>query len=141
VLNSFLKVKGTFETSTNATVYSPPTLLLHFRLQSVQLKAHFTIVQELLAEYHIHSKNLNVIDIPFNIGDDEELDKWNTFAEELAAELFGFKHVIVFVTTHSDPNTGDLWRGQDKNNNPWAEEVNEVSTSLLYNFILILTIN
>jgi hypothetical protein len=142
VLNQFLKVKGTFETFTSATIKSPPTILLHFQLHLIQHIAHFTIVEQLMAEYyHAGDCRLLVMDMPFNVGHNEALDKWNLDAAECMHEVSLYNHVVVFVTTHSDPNSGDLWLGLDKNNKACAAKVDNVSTDLFYHFILIFTMN
>jgi hypothetical protein len=131
VLNQFLKVKGTFETSTSATIKSPPTILLHFQLHLIQHIAHFTIVEQLMAEYyHAGDCRLLVMDMPFNVGHNEALDKWNLDAAECMHEVSLYNHVVVFVTTHSDPNSGDLWLGLDKNNKACAAKVDNVSTDV-----------
>ena len=54
------------------------------------------------------------------------------------ADLSGYNHVIIFITTHSDPDTGDLWIGEDKRNKPCSAKVSSVSTGLFHHFILIL---
>lgn len=128
VLNHFLKVKGTFETSIAATVKSPPTLLLHFRLHSIELVAHFTIVQQLMAEYyHEADSRLLVKDLPFNMGPDQAVNQWSLDAASLMGEILSYKHVVVFITTHSDPESGDLWFGHDEKNEPFAGKVSDVS--------------
>ena len=91
--------------------------------------------------YHAGDCRLLVMDMPFNVGHDEALDKWNLDAAERMREVSLHNHVVVFVTTHSDPNLGDLWLGLDKNNKACAAKVDNVSTDLFYHFILIFTMN
>jgi hypothetical protein len=141
VLKNFIKVKGTFETATRATTRCPPTIIVHVRLLSVEHLAHFSIVEDILAEYYTKDDQLKIIDLPINITDNETLEKWNINVSKVVAGLSGYSHVIVFITTHSDPDSGDLWIGQDEHNNPCASSVSFVSTSIFYHFILILTIN
>lgn len=135
VLSTFLKVRGAFETAIGATVHSPPTILLHLRHHSITNIAHFTIVGELLSEYYPHNDNLKVLDMPFNAGHDQAAVQWNRSATDRVAELSeGYSHVIVFVTTHSVPNNGDLWLGQDKaKKEDCATPANDVSVSLFIN--------
>lgn len=52
ILTKLLKVQGSFEMATSTTVLSPPTLLLHFQLDSIHHIAHFTLVDHLLHEYY-----------------------------------------------------------------------------------------
>jgi hypothetical protein len=132
VLNKFLEVPGTFITSSNSTVHSPPTVLLHLRLHSIEHTAHFNVVEQLLSEYYFQGDtDLQVSDVPFNIGNAQALAEWNIEAGNLVAKLSGYTHVIVFITTHADPERGDLWVGHD-NSGPCAATVGDVSTCLFY---------
>jgi len=141
VLKHFLKVKGTFEMATNATVKSPPTILAHFYLSSYKHTAHFTIVEQLMAEYyHEDDSQILMMDLPFDLGSNQDVEKWNADAAKRLANISPYSHVVVFVTTHSDPDRGDLWFGYDKDKNPCAAEADEVS-GLFYHFILILIMN
>lgn len=140
VLKHFLKVKGTFETATNATVKSPPLILVHFHLSSIKHTAHFTIVEQLMAEYyHEDESELIVMDFPFNFGSDKDITKWNVEAAKSLAKISHYSHAVIFVTTHSDPDRGDLWFGYDEGT-PCAAKVGDVS-GLFYHFILILIMN
>jgi hypothetical protein len=133
VLNNFLEVKGTFQTATNATVHTPPVILLHFYLHSIQHVAHFNVVEQLLSEFYLESSsNLQIKNIPFNISDAQTLEKWDVEASSHVAELSTSAHVIVFITTHTDPERGDLWLGHDKHGKPFAAASDDVSTCLFY---------
>jgi hypothetical protein len=103
--------------------------------------AHFNTSTEVLREYYKneHQKKLKIVDVPFNLGDDQALANWKDYVKEVVANLSGCSQVVVFVTTHSDPNSGDLWLGYDNSGRRWAGAVGSVSTSLFYHFILILT--
>ena len=129
VLNNFIKVKGSFETATKASTRCPPVLLLHICLHSIIHLVHFNAVEELLSEYYTGNNQLKVLDLTFNISHDEAAADWRTAAEELIADLLDFEHVIVFVTTHSDPDSGDLWLGEERGK-PLAGQTGEVSTGL-----------
>jgi hypothetical protein len=109
-------------------------------LESLEHFAHFNASREVLCEYYKkeHKKKLKIFDIPFDLGDDEELAGWKDYVKEVVANLSGCSHVVVFITTHSDPDSGDLWLGNDKNGMRWAGAAGSVST-LFYHFILILT--
>jgi hypothetical protein len=134
VLNRFLEVQGAFEKSANTTIQSPSTILLHICLHSETKDAHFTNVAQFLAGFYSNSDKLKVIDLPFNAAQAETLDKWTANAEELMPTLVGYKHVVVFVTTHSDPDTGYLWLGHDEGNDPSSGTVSEVSTGVFIIF-------
>lgn len=143
ILRNFLTVKGGFETSTSATVQAPPIILLHLRIHSIQHISHFNAMHQLLSEYyHDDTGNqLLVMDLAFNISDERAVAKWSDKAAAQVAGVSGYSHIIVFVTTHSDPDRGDLWLGHDKHNEPCATTISNVSTGLFYYFIPILTIN
>lgn len=116
--------------ATNATVRSPPLIFLHFRLSSIKYTAHFTVVEQLMAEYyHEDESELLVIDLPFNFGSKKAIKNWKIEAANYMSGISQQSHVVVFVTTHSDPESGDLWLGyDDKKDKPWAAKVDEVST-------------
>jgi len=142
VLKTFLKVTGRFETSTKATVISPPTVLLHFHLESQRHVAHFTIVEQLMQEYYYEEESqLQVLDLPFDVGKFESASEWNRNAGNILNSLTPHTHVIVFITTHSDPDSGDLWLGKDEEGKPCAAAADDVSADLFINFILIITMD
>ena len=119
--------------ATNAKVQCPATVLLHFHLHSIRHLAHFTIVHQLLAEYYPDGDDngLHVVDIPYNVGHRQAVKKWAADAARLIDGLWQYKHTVVFVTTHSDPDTGDLWLGQDEADESCATTVGKVSTVFL----------
>jgi len=100
-------------------------------------------VEQLLSEFYSNTNPLTVLDMPFNIRDNDAAAKWNMDVTHLVACLsqYAHKHVIVFITMHSVPENGDLWLGKDKDSANCATIVGNVSTSLFYHFILILTWN
>src|SRR5260221_13249188 len=100
---------------TNATVKSPPTILAHFHLSFIKHTAHFTIMEQLMAEYYHEDDNqLLVLDMPFNFGSDQDVEKRNVNAAKGLAKIFHYSHVVIFFTTHSDPNRGDFRFGYAK---------------------------
>jgi hypothetical protein len=144
VFDHFLKVKGTFELATNASVQSPPTLMIHLRLKNLPHLAHFTIVHELLAEYYHESEGrLQVLDMPFAIENDEEAAEWTVMVTNQLRMLRPHEHAVVFITTHSDPDRGDLWtkKSESPHEEPCAVTVSDVSSGVFYQIILILIIN
>ena len=68
------------------------------------------------------------MDIPFNVPDVDDLNEWNDYASQQVANLsiLDYHHVIVFITTHSDPDRGDLWIGEE-DTGPAADTPDEVS--------------
>jgi hypothetical protein len=100
-------------------------------------------VEQVLTEYFIADNILKIMDMPFNVGHNRAATNWHNIVTKRVAALSGsgYKHVIVFITTHSDPRNGDLWLGKDEEGENCATTVTNVSTSLFYHFILILTMN
>jgi hypothetical protein len=95
--------------------------------------AHFNVVEQLLAEFYLGAdSNLQIQNLPFNISDEQTLEKWNVEASSHVAKLSASTHVIVFITTHTDPDRGDLWLGHDNRGDPCATAVDDVSTCLFY---------
>ena len=143
VLDRFIDVKGTFETATRATTRCPPTVLLHIRHETVKHLAHFAVTTDMISEYYVGeaSGNLKVIDLEFNIYEEEALESWINKGKKLAEDLCNYDHVVVFVTTHSEPDRGDMWLGEDSSKERNAVTISDVSTGLYYHFTLILTIN
>jgi hypothetical protein len=43
--------------------------------------------------------------------------------------------VVVFITTHTDPDRGDLWLGHDEDNEICAVAIDDVIILLFYYFI------
>ena len=66
------------------------------------------------------------------MGHHQALNKWNIDAAKCMGEISPHTHVVVFITTHSNPVSGDLWLGNDEENKPCAGKVSDVSTGLLY---------
>jgi hypothetical protein len=127
VLNTFLTVNGAFQQSISARILTPPTILLHFYLESISHTAHFTLTENLVGEYYSSEDKLEVCNLPFNIRDERGVATWNKEASKLVAGLSGYSHVIVFITTHSVPTNGDLWIGKDNDNEGIAVTVDNVS--------------
>jgi hypothetical protein len=100
-------------------------------------------VEQVFTEYFIANKLLKIMDMPFNVGHDRAAINWHNVVTKHMAALsgFGFEHMIIFITTHSDPRNGDLWLGKDELGENCAAKVTNASTSLFYHFILILTMN
>jgi hypothetical protein len=132
VFKNFLKVNGRFEHSISGRVQTPPTILLHLFLHSIRHAVHFTMTEQLIAEYYSGNDQLQVISIPFNIGDERAVETWARDSRRTMVNLSVPSHVIVFVTTHSVPDTGDLWIGQDDQGESIAVTVENVSTRLFY---------
>jgi hypothetical protein len=99
------------------------------------------LTEDLIEEYYTSEDELEICKIPFNIRDERGVAAWNRDAAKFVAGLSRYSRVIVFITTHSVPTNGDLWIGKDENDEGIAVTVDNVSTSLFYHFILVLTMN
>ena len=129
VLNTFLKVKGTFQTSTKASIYTMPTLLLHFRLQSIRHYAHFNIIKDALRGYYPDNGRLHTVDIPFNLETEKAQLVWPDHAGEIVTHIHtsGFKCVVAVVTNHTDDDRGNFWfSGNEDGKEPGAAAVDDV---------------
>jgi hypothetical protein len=140
VLNSFLKVAGTFELTSGATIQSPPTVLIHIKLHSIPYVSHYTMTREALGEFYYNANRLRTIEMPFNVPTDRAAVKWNNDVAKQIGHLSGYTHIVIFVTTHSVPDNGDLWLGETEPQKPIATNVATVITSLSCHLIQILTV-
>jgi hypothetical protein len=141
VLQNFLKVTGAFQVTSAARVQAPSTVLLHIRYHAIALVSHFTIVQQLFAEFYPSCSNdvkqnprLLVLDKPFNIGVESAADNWDEEITQLVSNLSSYERVVIFVTTHSDPDTGDLWLGDDEQGDPCSAAISVVSPDFTLSF-------
>ena len=114
----------------SSIVCSSLTLFLHLHFYFIHHLGHFKIVKKLLEEYYYGNKQLSIYSMPFNIGHNQSIAKWSSDVTKLIAGFPQFGHVVVFITTHSDPDTGDLWIGQDKNNTDCFSKVSQVNIYL-----------
>jgi hypothetical protein len=119
-------VTGIFEVATRATTRSPPTAIVHLRLPSFPHTLPFKVTQEVLSEY-FPKGNLTILDMPFNLINAQKEAAWEIEVQKVIANLFGCSNVVFFVTTHSDPDTGDLWLGEEKPGKPFAALASDVS--------------
>ncbi|KAF8440912.1 hypothetical protein L210DRAFT_870495 [Boletus edulis BED1] len=130
VLSSFLKERGTFQGSTKATMYTIPTLLLHFWLASICCYTHFSIIEESLCDYYPVNGQLQSINIPFDLASNDTQLAWPNHMGEIVSRICAthFKHIVAVVTSHIDDNCGDFWLGNNDNGSePGAAAVDEVS--------------
>jgi hypothetical protein len=146
ILNNFLKVAGTFELTAGATVQSLPTILIHIKLNSIPYISHFTETRKGLIEFYHNTNQLHIMEMPFNITNSRAAGKWNNEVAIWIVNLSGYMHVIIFATTHSVPDNGDLWLGGIEPRKPIATTVANVIIYLfIYLFfchiIQILTVN
>jgi hypothetical protein len=88
------------------------------------------MTNKFLSEYYTNNDQLRIINMSFNILNGEAVEEWNIEATKVVAGLSSYSHVIVFITTHSDPDTGNLWIGEDKKKRPHSTRVSSVSTGL-----------
>jgi hypothetical protein len=127
ILDKFLKVPGTFQSTTGASIQSPPTILVHVKLSTIPYTSHFTTTRDLLWEFYHNDNRLLVIDLAFNISTNKAVGKWRKCVEKEIAEAYGYSHVVIFATTHSVPDNGDLWLGEDDEGKRNAINVAKVS--------------
>ncbi|KAI6155038.1 hypothetical protein BKA82DRAFT_22301 [Pisolithus tinctorius] len=71
--------------------------------------------------------------LPFNFTTKESRAAYDTAASELASSLTTFAKVVIFLTTHTNEDRGDLFSGME-NKVPIATEVFEFLQGLLLHF-------
>ncbi|KAI6007522.1 hypothetical protein F5J12DRAFT_892403 [Pisolithus orientalis] len=93
----------------------------HWNSQEEEDKGYFT--QD---TYHFSQ-------LPFNFATEESRAAYDTAASKLASGLTTFAKVVIFLTTHTDEDRGDLFSGME-NKVPVATEVFEFLQGLLLPF-------
>ncbi|KAI5987907.1 hypothetical protein EDD15DRAFT_2199339 [Pisolithus albus] len=112
-------VQGTFQHATSSQVASLPTALVHLHLDGLQ--PYFP-----KGSYHFSH-------LAFNLTTQESLLAYEKEAMDLTHFLSSFSRVVLFLTTHSDEERGDLFSGQI-DGKPVASKVSEVQClQLLFN--------
>ncbi|KAI6143036.1 hypothetical protein BKA82DRAFT_4017785 [Pisolithus tinctorius] len=125
VLKHPLVVIGGFEHATTSEVAGNSTAIIHLHLESLELvhaPVHIlhTMLQGYFTQDTYHFSNL-----PLNFATEESRVAYDTTASELASSLTTFAKVVIFLTTHTDEDRGDLFSGMESKV-PIATEVFEL---------------
>jgi hypothetical protein len=92
------------------------------------------VVEQFLGDYFPDPDTFQVIELLFDLGCDDAAEKWNRDALSLINRLSNLDTVVTFVTTHTDPDRGDLWLGKDELGEDCSAAVTDVSTGLCHHF-------
>ena len=60
--------------------------------------------------------------------------KWSSDLQRLVAGLPLHRHMIIFIMTHSNSESGDLWLGKDKEGHDIVTNVSNVSRYLIISY-------
>ncbi|KAI6004462.1 hypothetical protein F5J12DRAFT_783437 [Pisolithus orientalis] len=112
VLKHPLVVIGGFEHATTSEVAGNSTAIIHLHLESLELG-------------HAPQDTYHFSQLPFNFATEESRAAYDTAASKLASSLTTFPKVVIFLTTHTDEDRGDLFSGME-NKVPIATEVFEL---------------
>ncbi|KAL4243395.1 hypothetical protein ABKN59_011287 [Abortiporus biennis] len=94
---------------------TPPVLILCFRLASLPERgtAPSLTYETLLGAYLSEGDKIHYEDIPFDLSTNNGIrahnDRLNQIHELIESQEWS--HVLLFITTHSDDDRGDLWYG------------------------------
>ncbi|KAI6140905.1 hypothetical protein BKA82DRAFT_4019107 [Pisolithus tinctorius] len=125
VLTHPLVVIGGFEHATTSEVAGNSTAIIHLHLESLELgHAPLHILHTMLQGYFTQD-TFHFSHLPFNFATEESRAAYDTATSELASSLTTFAKVVIFLTTHTDEDRGDLFSGME-NKVPIATEVFEL---------------
>ncbi|KAI5984399.1 hypothetical protein F5J12DRAFT_787580 [Pisolithus orientalis] len=124
VLKHPLVVTGGFEHATTSEVAGNSTAIIHLHLESLELgHAPVHILHTMLQGYFTQD-TYHFSQLPFNFATEESRAAYDTAASKLASSLTTFAKVVIFLTTHTDEDRGNLFSGTE-NKVPIATEVFE----------------
>ncbi|KAI6143003.1 hypothetical protein BKA82DRAFT_4017763 [Pisolithus tinctorius] len=125
VLKHPVVVIGGFEHATTSEVAGNSTAIIHLHLESLELgHAPVHILHTMLQGYFTQD-TYHFSQLPFNFATEESRVAYDTAASKLASSLTTFAKVVIFLTTHTDEDRGDLFSGME-NKVPIATEVFEL---------------
>ncbi|KAI5996453.1 hypothetical protein F5J12DRAFT_785423 [Pisolithus orientalis] len=120
-----LVVIGGFEHATTSEVAGNSAAIIHLHLESLELgHAPVHILHTMLQGYFTQD-TYHFSDLPFNLATKESRAAYDTATSELASSLTTFAKVVIFLTTHTNEDRGDLFSGME-NKVPIATEVFEL---------------
>ncbi|KAI6139218.1 hypothetical protein BKA82DRAFT_23311 [Pisolithus tinctorius] len=93
-------------------------------------QAQVNMLNDFLQAY-FPNKAYSFSKLPFNLATQDTQATYQKAATSLATSLSSYPRVVLFLTTHSDEDRGDLFAGYDEDNNPHASQVFQVLQLLL----------
>ncbi|KAI6004877.1 hypothetical protein EDD15DRAFT_2191633 [Pisolithus albus] len=117
-------VQGSFQHAISSQVASLPTALVHLHMDNLEVgHAQVNIMNSYLQPYFPQG-SYQFSQLPFNLATQESLHDYEKAAMDLAHSLSSFSRVVLFLTTHSDEERGDLFSGE-VDGKPIASKVSE----------------
>ncbi|KAI5987992.1 hypothetical protein F5J12DRAFT_786963 [Pisolithus orientalis] len=130
VLKHPLVVIGGFEHATTSEVAGNSTAIIHLHLESLELGHAPVHILHTMLQGYFRQDTYHFSQLPFNFATEESRAAYDTAASKLASSLTTFAKVVIFLTTHTDEDRGDLFSGME-NKVPIATEVFEFLQGLL----------
>ncbi|KAI6154744.1 hypothetical protein BKA82DRAFT_4010513 [Pisolithus tinctorius] len=93
-------------------------------------QAQVNMLNDFLQAY-FPNKAYSFSKLPFNLATQDTQATYQKAATSLATSLSSYPRVVLFLTTHSDEDRGDLFAGYDEDSNPHASQVFQVLQLLL----------
>ncbi|KAI5994879.1 hypothetical protein F5J12DRAFT_785685 [Pisolithus orientalis] len=125
VLKHPLVVIGGFEHATTSEVAGNSTAIIHLHLESLELGHAPVHILHTMLQGYFRQDTYHFSQLPFNFATEESRAAYDTAASKLASSLTTFAKVVIFLTTHTDEDRGDLFSGME-NKVPIATEVFEL---------------
>ncbi|KAI5983213.1 hypothetical protein EDD15DRAFT_2376780 [Pisolithus albus] len=125
-------VEGVCERALNSQVCAEPVIVLHFVCSGLSpLGSPAKLLEVVLEEYHADG-TLQCEQIVFDFGTQKKFVRWSATANKLAKSLISspFTRKVLFISTHSDIERGDLFAGQGDDGTDQAMEVTTFMTHL-----------
>ncbi|KAI6010215.1 hypothetical protein BKA83DRAFT_4132893 [Pisolithus microcarpus] len=117
-------IPGGFQHAMTSQVAPHPTALVHLHLEGLAQNIGHSQVAMLhsFLQAYFPQGDYNFSQLPFNLGTPESMDAYDKAASDLANTLSAYSKVVLFLTTHSDEDRGDLFTGYI-NKQPVASKV------------------
>ncbi|KAI6039498.1 hypothetical protein EDC04DRAFT_2603159 [Pisolithus marmoratus] len=132
-------ITGGFQHAINSQVAPHSTALIHLHLENLMVgHTQVNMIHSLLQPY-FPKRRYQFSQLPFNLTTQESMDAYQSAACVLAKSLSSYQSVILFLTTHSDEERGDLFAGIVEEQTV-ASEVFEVLQALFTPFTQIIKV-
>ncbi|KAI6006353.1 hypothetical protein F5J12DRAFT_783105 [Pisolithus orientalis] len=124
-------VMGTFQHATTSEVATLSTTIIHLHLDGLTLDPDpVHIIQSMIQGYFKQEGTYNFAQLPYDLGTQESRAAYETAAEVLSSFLAPYARVVLFITTHSEEQSGDLSAGS-RDGQVFVSKVFEVLEALL----------
>lgn len=128
VLDKPIIVRGVCERTSKSQVCAESTLILHLICTGMNTRGSLPLLLKASLDDYYPADMLRYEEVIFDFGTNQKLDQWKRTIQKLEAVLATckFKRRIIFVTTHSELERGDLFAGTDERGGSVSMEVDEV---------------